>query len=247
MDRTRISVTKPRINDGVNIGHSSRLDYDKCAYEDRLEESVGPLLYRLNPHYINNCDACLSTFGPRAGHNGFGVSTTVGHTTAPAQDVVDVESVLKNLNVLQSKCKDGKVNDIDVTRFTLNHARTCNDFLDPTASRLTNPATNYRGMSINRFHDLPKPAQANPRINPYHRAENTKNTMRDNYRMRVPNLIAFDPALPKELRGQNPPCKLQLNCGKSNCGCRKPEKMEPENDMRYWGASPNDKNRYGQY
>ena len=221
------------------------MPYDKCAYEDRLEESVGPLLYRLNPHYINNCDACISTFGPRAGHNGYGVSTTVGHTTSPAQDVVDVESVLKNLNVLSSKCKDGKVNDIDVTRFTLQHARTCNDFLDPTSSRLTNPATNYRGMSINRFHDLPKPAQANI-FQPF--AENTKLSAKDSYRVRVPNLIAFDPALPKELRGKKKPCKYHCNTDSCTSSCSgKTVKREPEDMMRYWGGSPNSKSRYGQY
>jgi hypothetical protein len=78
------------LNRGVNVGHSSRLIYDKCFYEDDLAQSVSPLLYKLNPNQINNCEACLSVFGPRSGHNGYGVSTTVGHQTSPAQDLVDV-------------------------------------------------------------------------------------------------------------------------------------------------------------
>ena len=57
--------------------------------------------------------------------------------------------------------KDAQVNDIDVTKFQLQHARVCNDFLDPLATHLTNPPANYRGMSINRFYDLPKNPQAN--------------------------------------------------------------------------------------
>ena len=88
------------LNRGVNIGHSSRLGYDKCYYTDRLSESVSPLLYQLNPNQINNCQACLSVFGPRASHNGYGDSTSVGHTTSPAQDLVDVESILSNRNVV---------------------------------------------------------------------------------------------------------------------------------------------------
>ena len=151
------------LNQGVNIGHSSRLLYDKCAYDDYLSESVAPLLYQLNPERIHNCDGCLSVFGPRssAGPQSYGVSTTLGHQPAPSQKLVDVESILSNRNVLKSKCKDGQVNDIDVTKFQLQHARICNDFLDPLSTRLTNPPANYRGMSINRFYDLPKHPQAN--------------------------------------------------------------------------------------
>ena len=81
-----------------NIGHSSRLPYDRCAYSDSLQESVGPLLYNLDPTQINNCNACLSVFGPRtsSGPRSYGVSTTVGHVTAPSQQLVDVESILSN-------------------------------------------------------------------------------------------------------------------------------------------------------
>lgn len=211
----RVSLTNPRINDGVNIGHSSRLGYDKCAYEDRLEESVSPLLNRVNPHRIHNCDGCLSVFGPRSSYYGYGVSTTTGHAVAAAQSQVDVESVLSNRNVLQSKCKDGRVNEVDLNRYTLQHARICNDFLDPVASRLTNPATNYRGMAINRFYDLDR----NPQTNIFWDFNvNTDLEAKDNYRERVPNLVAFDPALPKELKGRGNPCPLTCT---SNCptGC----------------------------
>ena len=194
------------LSQGINIGHSSRSLYDKWSFDDFLSESVGPLLYQLNPHRINNCNACLSVFGPRtsSGAMSYGVSTTTGQRTATSQDLVDVESILSNRNVIASKCKDGKVNDIDVTQFKLQHARICNDFLDPLATHLSNPPANYRGMSINRFHDLPKPAQANIF---YDFAINTKLEAKDNYRERVPRLINFDPTLPSELRGRNKPCK----------------------------------------
>jgi hypothetical protein len=201
------------LNQGIAFGHSSKLQYDKKCYEDYLSESVSPLLYKLNPMQINNCNSCNSLFGPRSsgGPNSYGVSTTVGNVTAPSQALADVESILSNRNVLASKCKDAQVNDIDVTKFQLQHARVCNDFLDPLATHLTNPPANYRGMSINRFYDLPKNPQANI-FNNF--AVNSKLEAKDNYRERVPRLVKYDPALPAELKGQNKPCRYHCygNC-----------------------------------
>ncbi len=204
------------LNQGVNIGHSSRLDYDHCAYDGYLQESTAPIMYRLNPNQINNCNACLSTFGPRtsSGARSFGVSSTVGHVTAPSQQLVDVESVLSNRNVIASKCKDGRVNDIDVTKFQLQHARTCNSFLDPLATHLTNPPANYRGMAINRFFNLIKPAQANIF---YGQEINSKLEAKDNYRERVSRLIDYDPTLPVDEQGREPDCFWNLNCPNGRC------------------------------
>ena len=201
------------LNKGVNFGHSSRLGYDQNTYDDYLSESVAPLLYQLDSNRINNCEACLSVFGPRSGHNGYGTSTTVGHRTAPSQDLVDVETILSNRNVIASKCKDGKVNDIDVTKFQLQHARICNDFLDPIATHLTNPPQNYREMAINRFSDLPTPAQS---VIFYDFAVNTQLEAKDNYRERVPRLRPYDATLPSEIKGSKKICKYpyQSNCPK---------------------------------
>ncbi len=201
-------------NYGIQFGHSSRLGYDAQFVADEISDSVAPIMYRMNPIASTNCNSCLSVFGPRPASNsattgtGGGVSTVLSdQSVAPSQDLVDVESILSNRNVIASKAKDGQVNDIDITRFQLQHARICNDFLDPVATHLTNPPANYRGMSINRFHDLPKPAQANIF---YDFAVNTKLEAKDNYRERVPRLMRYDPALPREFTGRNKPCKY--NC-----------------------------------
>lgn len=181
-----------------NQGVSSRLIYDKCYIDDDIAQSVGPLLYTLNPNRINNCNACLSVFGPRSGHNGYGVSTTTGHNTANAQKLVDIETILSNRNVVSSKCKDGKVNDIDVTKFQLQHARVCNDFLDPLSTHLTNPPTTYREMGINRFYDLHTQPQA---VIYWDGAVNTQLESKDNYMERVPRIAPIEPSLPRELKG----------------------------------------------
>lgn len=197
----------------MNIGHSSRLPYDKCAYEDRLSESVAPGNYRLAPYHITNCDACLSTFGPRGR---YGVSTLTGHRTAPSQDLVDLESVLTNRNVLQSKCKDGKVNDIDVTKFRLQHVRACNNYLDPVASRLTNPVSNYRGIGLNRFYELDRDPQANIFWN---FARNTTLEARDNHRVTIPKMMDADVS-PNTIEGMGTPCSM--NCQGACPECKYP-------------------------
>lgn len=198
------------LNQGVNIGHSSRAIYDKCAYDDYLTESVGPVLYKMNPNQINNCEACLSTLGPRTsnGPYSYGVSTIMGHKTAPSQKLVDVESILSNRNVIASKCKDGKVNEINVTKFKLQHARTCNEFLNPLATHLTNPPQNYRGMSINRFYNLPTNPQK-PIF--YDFAINTKLEAKDNYLEYKPKFIDNKSSLPREIKGNNKTCYYTCN------------------------------------
>lgn len=192
----------------MNIGHSSRLIYDNCAYEDRLQESTSPLLYKLNPNQIYNCDSCLSTLGPRTSQNvGIGVSTSVGFPVATSQALVDVESILSNRNVPLNKCKSGEVNPIDVTKFPLVNARICNETLNPLSSRLSFPAYNYRDVAIDRFYNLPK----NPQINIYwDTATNTKLESKDNFVFRVPNVQVRDGVLPKEYRGT--PGKCQIKC-----------------------------------
>ena len=202
--------TDPFMNKGcpkLNIGHSSRLPYDCCAYEDKLTESVGPLGYRLNPNQIHNCDQCLSTLGPRSSYQGQGVSTSVGHPVATSQALVDVESILSNRNVKTSKCRKDQVNNIDVTKFKLQHMRVCNDFLNPLSSRLSYPAANYRDMAVNRFYNLNQNPQANIFWN---FAVNTTLEAKDNFIEQLPH-PRKDNSLPTELKGTNPQCKIACN------------------------------------
>lgn len=182
----------------VNIGYSSRLPYDNCAYPDKLQESTSPLQYRLDGNQMYNCNGCLSTLGPRSGFQGNGVSTAVGQPPATSQQLVDVESVLKNINVKTSKCKTGHLNDIDVTKFKLQHARICNKFLDPLASRLVYPAQTYRDMAVNRFYDLPTDPQA-PIFWDF--STNTRLESKDNFDIQAPHLWP-DQMGPTEIGGR---------------------------------------------
>lgn len=195
----------------MNIGHSSRLPYDVCAYEDRLMESVSPLSYKLDTNQIKHCDDCLSILGPRSSLMGNGVSSYVGHPAAVSQQLVDVESILSNRNVKQSKCKTGKVNDINVTKFGVQHMRICNDQLDPQSSRLSYPAANYRDMAINRFYNLDR----NPQENIFWNFEvNSSLESKDNFKFKIPKLMK-EQMTPQTIPGSNGlKCKLNgAYCG----------------------------------
>jgi hypothetical protein len=197
----------------LNIGHSSRLGYDSCAYSDRLTESVGPLGYRLDPNWQENCNQCLSTLGPRSSYMGQGVSTSVGHPIATSQKLVDVESVLSNRNLKTTKCKRDGVNPINVTKFGVKHMRTCNDYLNPLSSRLTYPAANYRDMAVNRFYNLDR----NPQVNIFYDwSVNTKLEAKDNFVVDVPRMWA-DMATPKAIPGENNQPRYA-----NNASCRQP-------------------------
>jgi hypothetical protein len=164
----------------MNIGHSSRLGYDDCAYDDKLKESTSALKYRLSTFQADNCDSCLSVLGPRGK---YGVSTTTGDRTAHSQALTDVESVLSNRNMKKTKCRRGGVNEVNVNDYSLKHARICNDYLNPMSSKLSYPPSNYRELSINRFFDLPQ----NPQETIFwDGAVNTRLEARDNHLPRIP-------------------------------------------------------------
>jgi hypothetical protein len=197
----------------LNIGHSGRLGYDQCAYSDRLQESVGPLGYRLDPNWQENCNQCLSTLGPRSSYMGQGVSTASGFPIATAQKLVDVESVLSNRNVKNTKCRRDGVNPINVTKFGVQHQRVCGDFLNPLSSRLTYPTANYRDMAVNRFYDLDR----NPQVNIFYDfAVNTKLEAKDNFVTDVPNIWANQMNLDPEV-GVN-----EIVSYPNNAHCRQP-------------------------
>ena len=188
----------------MNIGHSSRLPYDKCAYPDKLKESTDPLNYRLSTNQMYNCDRCLPSVGIR---NGYGVSTYRDVGYAPSQDLVDLDSILSNRNVRTSKCKKGKVNPVNPLELELHNSRACSRKLEPEDSRLSYPASMYRSMPINRFYNLIH----DPQEDIFWNFEiNSVLEEKDNFRPNVPrpwpNLAG-----PIEMKGEVDKCDLQCN------------------------------------
>jgi hypothetical protein len=162
-----------------NFGLSTKLQYDPCYINDDIEQSTQPLLSILDPNRVKNNEQCLSTLGPRAGHNGYGDNIPIQNPgLTPAQELVDIDSIMSNRNVKQSRCKSGNVNPIDVFKFKTYNSKECNNFLNPLETINSVPKQNYREMSINRFYDL----NINPQVNIYYDgAVNTQLEAKDNF------------------------------------------------------------------
>jgi hypothetical protein len=162
-----------------NFGLSTKLQYDPCYINDDIEQSTQPLLSILDPNRVKNNEQCLSTLGPRSGKNGYGDNIPIQNPgLTPAQELVDIDSIMSNRNVKQSRCKSGNVNPIDVFKFKTFNSKECNSFLNPLETINSVPKQNYREISINRFYDL----NINPQVNIYYDgAVNTQLEAKDNF------------------------------------------------------------------
>lgn len=192
-------------NSGFNYGYSSNLAYDPSFIEDDIQQSTAPILSILDPNRVKNCNQCLSLNGPRASHNGWGDSIAISNpSVTPAQDLIDIDSIMSNRNVKQDRSKRGHVNMVDVFKFKTYDSKLCDRGLDPLASSLTYPKQLYREMSINRFYDL----NINPQVNIFYDwAINSQLEAKDNYDNPYPYFINMDETLPKPLHGKTSPCK----------------------------------------
>lgn len=77
----------------MNNGGSCRTNYDLCAYDKRLQESVSPLSYKLYAGMYENCSPC----------GGKGARPRLS-------EVVDYESELRNQTRAVSRCPGLKYN-----------------------------------------------------------------------------------------------------------------------------------------
>lgn len=170
----------------MNIGHSSKLQYDKCYYPESLSESVSPGDYRLQEYSTYNCNSCVAPIGVQFGFNGAGVGTAQKFSPAMAQKLVDVESNLSNRNLQQSRCRSGRVNLTDVSKLQLNELQNCNGNLSPEYSHFTSSPKGFKDVQINRFYNLKKNPQE-PIF--YDFAINTTLEAKDNFRPVGPRVL----------------------------------------------------------
>ena len=210
-------------NSGFNYGYSGNLAYDPEFIRDDIEQSTAPLMSVLDPNRVKNTSQCLSLNGPRASHNGWGNSIPVANPSiTPAQDLIDIDSIMSNRNVKQDRSKKGHVNMVDVFKFKNYDAKLCDRGLDPLNSTLTYPKQLYREMSINRFYDL----NINPQVNIYYPwTVNSQLEAKDNYDYPYPYFTDMNESLPKPLNGKTRPCKTTC---KENCDTKVYEGREWE-------------------
>lgn len=200
-------------NSGYNYGMSSKLQYDPSFIRDDIEQSVAPIQSILDPNRVKSCSQCfsLNTRANRINSYGDNIAIPPESSLAPAQDLTDIDSIMKNLNVKASRDKRGMVNNIDVFKFKTYDTKLCDRSLDPLSSIATYPKQLYREMSINRFYDL----NINPQANIYYDwGVNSQLEAKDNYSNPYPYFLDGDNSLPTPIPGKVQPCKTVCN---SNC------------------------------
>lgn len=174
----------------MNIGQSTQLPYDECAYRTATQISTDPMIYKLDTNQIWNCQQCFSGFGPRPSYMGNGVSTVAGQPVATAQQLTDIDSIFSNRNVVISKCRTGNVNPLNPVKLAQKDLGNCGSkYLDPITSRLTNPAFNYKEAPIDRFYNL----NQNPQDHIFWDfAVNTDLEMKDNFKFKFDGIKTRD-------------------------------------------------------
>lgn len=206
-------------------GTFERQMYDVQAYKKSLEESTGPLNYRLDPLQVSRCDPCRPAQPGLIGRSG--VSLT------QQRALVDVESDLLRLNYKASHdpsqkyqptcpqcgdctegypCGGGVVAGCKNCQEQLTHLPACNPFTDYT--RISNPICTARGVGINRFQTLCLNPQDESRwLHPSEIGISYRNVVKDNHVPCIPKMVDPTPLLPKGKAGPIKCPKVNTTCG----------------------------------
>jgi len=190
----------------------SNLNYDKEAYKQSLNQSVGPGVYRLaEPHA--SCEPCYP-YPPTVRLQ------SQGDSHVRCMPLIDVDSELLGLNRKSTKdvskqynpdCPDqvctsgevcgqgvvgscGKKHGDRYSDSNLKHFPDC--FIPAEDTRLSNPSCNLRGTGWNRWEELCLNPQERTEI-PFDWNINNRIIVKDNHRPCIPNPISPAPVLPK--------------------------------------------------
>ena len=127
-------------------GHFSRLTYDQCFINEETKQSTAPGDYRLYNGQSNNDNSCHSLFGPRNNRVRNSAEVNKGATLG---DRAEVESVLSNRGEASSRCSGNRKLDDKRQKLVseLQKSVYCDNFLNPTNSRLEVPIDEFRGLS----------------------------------------------------------------------------------------------------
>jgi hypothetical protein len=175
----------------------SRIQYDNCAYAEKINNSQKPMYYKLFKGQAENCESCVSSDGPRntRTYNNSEIRTVKRNTQLDMGNMTDIDSLLSNRGYPHARCmtnrtleeKDKKLKDFDLNPVVTE----CSKTLRPDDTRLSNPNDNLRGIFINRWENpiidpsawvyMWEPEKGNIQI-----GRNTKLAVKDTYKPRIP-------------------------------------------------------------
>lgn len=181
-------------------GRFTKLRYDQDAYNDSLSRSTDPLLYKLDPHYANNCNPCFAAHGPRNSNT---------HTMEPGQKI-DVDSILRGVNKINSKSINGQIPD-SLQRYHTTVPIDCSNAFEQSSSRYTHPIHENKGLNTSDMR-LSYPLH-DPQCNIFENfSVDTRLQAKDNHKTIWQVPINQRDALPTE-RGRTKKCTITVNCG----------------------------------
>ena len=168
----------------------SRINYDECAYDLKLDRSTAPGTYRLFPGYADNCDKCYPYHAPLNSKEH--ASMARGNCETGFGKLADVESHITNRKNYLEKCNKTGKND-SYKKFPVHHKQLCNRTLEGEDTRFTHPLDNYRGMSLTGYYYTPY-LHVNPQsimqTNHHREGHSTRQMVKDCYNL--PDQEAWD-------------------------------------------------------
>ena len=164
----------------------SRLNYDNCAYEKCLEESVNVGEYMLKQP--KTTDTCFFN-SPYIRLNKGQVATCQNN------HLIDIDSELMGLKRTASKCVKSKMPECKLSKL-----KTCDEnFLSPEDTRISNPPCTLRGHGWNRWEYLCENPQDSA-IVPFTTNINDKYLAKDNHKPLIPKVYDSTNLLQNDLQ-----------------------------------------------
>jgi hypothetical protein len=171
----------------------SRVNYDKCSYDLKMNRSIQPGDYRLLGESVENHNACLSYGGPVGSKAD--VSVAKLEDQLKFDDMVEVDSKLSWRRQTLNKCNDDNL----TLDNSVKNKNICNLNLVAEDTRFTHPIDNYRGMDTTPYNYSPY-LHVNPQD--YYLGDrigtNTKLLVKDNYIMPKQEMWDKGEALPPQ-------------------------------------------------
>jgi hypothetical protein len=176
----------------------TRIQYDNCAYAEKINNSQKSMYYKLYNGQSEQCKPCVASYGPRNNrlHHSSEITTVSRETPLDLGLITEVESLLSNRSYPNSRCMttrtlEEKQNKLKNIKMGLTPVE-CDTLLRSSDTRLDLPVDNFRGIYVDRWEY--------PIINPvnwvYEWSEkegniqigrNTKLGVRDMYKTQLPN------------------------------------------------------------
>lgn len=144
----------------------TRAVYDKCAYAETIQQSVGPGLYMLTRHADEPCFQKAAEFGVAA-----------GGARAETKTLVDIDSELMGITRQRRKCAQpvAELQQCNVI------GADCTLDMITESSRISNPPHTLRENGVNRFVPLLFDPQRNLE-HPFYKQVNNRLLVKDSHR-----------------------------------------------------------------